>query len=317
MRFASDLAEEEEEDDPWGLATALSAPRTPSVETIKPNGKIVGTSTKLEKSYLRLTTFPKVQNVRPQPILEKALVHVKAEYKRNQNFEWANDQLKSIRQDITVQGIRTDFCLEVYEAHARILLENGDLSEFNQCQSMIRNITKGKDIWLEHAKDDESLSSGKLLRQTDRHRDEFCAYQLLYTIVQNSWSDFNKALGEAGDISGPSSQHAIQVVQSVIHNNYRLFFRLYRSSPNLSAYLMDFLVKRVRAEAYDRIIASFRPTMDIEYFQDALQFENVVEATEFLNNSGAVYMQESESKWLVDCKGSYARLSRFAKAKSR
>jgi hypothetical protein len=313
MRFAADLTEE---DDPWGLSSALSASRTP-VGATKPNGRIVGTSTKLEKPYLRLTTFPNVQNVRPQPILEKALQHVKTEYKINQNFEWANDQLKSIRQDITVQGIRTDFCLEVYEAHARILLENGDLSEFNQCQSMIRNITKGKDIWLEHEEDHERMSNGKLLRQTAQHSDEFCAYQLLYTIVQNSWSDFNKALGEAADISGPSSQHAFQVVQSVIHNNYRLFFRLYRSSPNLSAYLMDFLVKRVRAEAYDRIIASFRPTLDIEYFRDALQFQDSGEATEFLNNSGAVYVQDSEAKWLVDCKASYARLQRFAKVKSR
>ena len=314
MRFAADPAEA---DDPWGLSTALSASRTMPEEEIKSNGKIVGTCMKLEKPYLRLTTFPKVQNVRPQYVLEKSLEHVKAEYQRNQNFEWANDQLKSIRQDMTVQGIRTDFCLEVYEAHARILLENGDLSEFNQCQSMLRNITKGKDIWLEHKEDDESVSSGKLLRQTDRHSDEFCAYQLLYTIVQNSWSDFNKALGEASDISGPSSQHAIQVVQSVIHNNYRLFFRLYRSSPNLSGYLMDFLVKRVRAEAYDRIIAAFRPTMDIEYFQEALHFDNVGETTEYLNNSGAVYVQDSESTWLVDCKASYARLQQLAKAKSR
>ena len=80
---------------------------------------------------------------------------------------------------------------------------------------------------------------------------------------------------------------------------------------------MDFLVKRVRAEAYDRIIAAFRPTMDIGYFQDALHFENVGETTEYLNTCGAVYVQDSESKWLVDCKASYSRLQQLAKAKSR
>ena len=294
-RFAAtSTPEPTNDDDPTlRLSSALSASRT-SGEAAKPNGKIVGTCTKVEKSYLRLTTFPKVKDIRPLPILQKALQLVKAKYIKTEDFAWANDQLKSIRQDMTVQGIRTEFCLETYEVHARILLEHGDLSEFNQCQSMIRSITQGTDIWLEDDSMDEPWRDSKVLQQNADNRDEFGAYQLLYSLVQNSWCDLSKALGEAPCLTGHSCHHAIQVVKSVIHNDYHAFFRLYESSPHLSVYLMDFLLKRVRLEAYDRIVASYRPTMGVEYFRETLQFPNLEETRMFLKKNGAVFAEDSE-----------------------
>ena len=81
---------------------------------------LVGTSTAIEKSYLRLTTAPKSCEVRPLIVLQKSLVHIKAHYVQHDDFEYANEQLKSIRQDITVQHLRNEFVLNVYETHARI-----------------------------------------------------------------------------------------------------------------------------------------------------------------------------------------------------
>lgn len=81
-------------------------------ENVQGQGTCVGLSTALEKPYLRLTTFPDPKLVRPLPILVKALAYIKNKYIQEEDFEWTNEQLKSVRQDLTVQGIHGPFCLQ-------------------------------------------------------------------------------------------------------------------------------------------------------------------------------------------------------------
>lgn len=67
---------------------------------------IKGTSTKLEKSYLRLTSEPSPADIRPLPVLKQTLQLLKQKWKQNHNYAYALDQFKSMRQDLTVSCCR-------------------------------------------------------------------------------------------------------------------------------------------------------------------------------------------------------------------
>ncbi|GIL50604.1 hypothetical protein Vafri_6733 [Volvox africanus] len=99
-----------------------------------------GTSEALEKEYLRLTSLPRASDVRPPAVLAVALKLVKAKWLRRPDYAAASEQLKSIRQDLTVQHVRDALTVDVYETHGRLALEANDLAEFRRCHGVLRQL---------------------------------------------------------------------------------------------------------------------------------------------------------------------------------
>lgn len=201
-------------------------------------GPVVGTCEILEKRYFRLTSAPKPETVRPLRVLEKTLDLLKEKWKTEYNYSYICDQFKSMRQDLTVQHIKNAFTVNVYETHAHIALQRGDLGEYNQCQTQLRALYK------------QGLGGRPA---------EFLAYRILYFIYTGNRTDMSDLLASISpaDRKIPAVKHALDVRSALALGNYHRFFQLYLEAPNMGPYLMDMFLVRERLSAMTNISKAY------------------------------------------------------------
>ncbi|KAF9152767.1 hypothetical protein BG015_004751 [Linnemannia schmuckeri] len=230
---------------------------------------IVGTSTQLEKNYLRLTSAPDPATVRPVRVLQKTLDLLKEKWRKDQNYAYICDQFKSVRQDLTVQRIKSEFTVTVYEIHARIALEKGDLGEYNQCQTQLKQLYE---------------------YNLQGHVMEFTAYRILYLLHTRNPSDIIAMLASLTPAQkhDPAVKHALKVRTALASSNYHALFKLYISAPNMGGYLMDQFVERERVEAMKMICKAYRPNIEVSFLRSTLGFVDELECMGFLKAIGVV-----------------------------
>uniref|UniRef100_A0A6N2NCM0 PCI domain-containing protein n=1 Tax=Salix viminalis TaxID=40686 RepID=A0A6N2NCM0_SALVM len=261
---------------------------------------VKGTCQEIEKRYLRLTSAPDPSTVRPEEVLEKALLMV---HNSQKNYLYRCDQLKSIRQDLTVQRIQNQLTVKVYETHARLALEAGDLPEYNQCQSQLKTLYA------------EGIEGCHM---------EFAAYNLLCVILHsNNNRDLVSSMSRLneGTKKDKAVKHALAVRAAVTSGNYVMFFRLYKR-PNLNTCLMDLYVEKMRYRAVTCMSRSYRPTIPVSYIAQVLGFSStsdgndekdsdgsgLEECVEWMKAHGACLTTDNSGEMQLDTKASSSSL---------
>ncbi len=129
---------------------------------------------------MRLTKEPDPSLVRPEHILKKSLKMVLEKWKNKEApYPYIAEQFRSIRQDLTVQHIKNEFTMKVYESNARISLESHDVKYFNQCQSWLKDL----------------YASGI----PSKNKPEFFSYRIIHLTLVGTKNDINQLLQELTD----------------------------------------------------------------------------------------------------------------------
>jgi hypothetical protein len=242
----------------------------------------VGTSTALERPYLRSSTNIDPSTIRSEPVLIESMKLVTRNYSCSHDYQPACEQLKSIRQDITIQHIFDSFAIEVYEYAARLALLHKDFGEFNQCQTQL-------------------LILHEKVGLNCKNVDEFVSYRILYLSYVRKFEELNNVLIQSSNTRSYDVSLAVSICKSVLTKNYSKFFHHLSSwilKPGFT--LLEEIAGKMRLCGISRIIKSYRPSISVNSCQEILGFHQKNDFLEFLNSQRIFFLDDA--KTMIDCR---------------
>ncbi|CCF56369.1 hypothetical protein KAFR_0B00700 [Kazachstania africana CBS 2517] len=252
------------------------------------NIHIVGTCQNLEKSYLRLTSEPNPELVRPLNILKQAFTFVLNRYQKEHSYAYFCDQFKSIRQDLRVQMIENNFTIKVYQTHARVALENNDLGEFNQCQSRL--------LYL--------YETPTFISKKKRNAEEFTVYLILYYLLTDNANGITSlklqlSLNEKTTLKSKNVQLAFNMATAKLTGNYHQFMKIYSTINGPAINIIDAFIEKERLKALDTICKSYMQ-LNLDFLWKELHFKNLLELITFLRSKNLLNYIVTKNEGMED-----------------
>ena len=257
----------------------------------RPGTHVRGSSVALEKSYLRLTALPRADDVRPLPVLVDAFELVQRRWAAERDYHYTCEQLKAIRQDLTVQHLaaaapRARFATQVYEAHARIALEVGERARThtNRPPTPRSNCLLFFDQVGDY--DEYSACQAQLiplhaygLASTAEARAEFCAYRLLYCVSRRPDAISEELGAIVGNLprsvqAAPPLARALALATASAVGDFGAYFAELNAEPlgTCTAALLEQPTERMRLRALRATCKAFQPSVPIRRAAQLLGF---------------------------------------------
>ncbi|EAR85606.1 SAC3/GANP family protein (macronuclear) [Tetrahymena thermophila SB210] len=246
---------------------------------------IIGTSTKLEKEYLRLTSYPKACDVRSPETLVKSFEFITNKYaNKSEDYHYFQSQFRSIRQDLLIQNIKNDFTFQVLEVNARICLENYDIQEYSRCLGQL--------IWMYKEVDDLAKTNYK----------EFIYYRLIQFIFEDKKDNLLACLQEINQdelLLSNEFETAMKFQHAISMGNVKGFFNLFNSTKDYGKYIMSLYIKKWKIWGIRIVCKTYGPqAISLSLFQSVFGFESIEKTKEELKNLNCV-LDQNEEKILV------------------
>ena len=197
--------------------------------------------------------------------------------------------------------------VEAYESHARVALEIGDLNEYNQCQTQLKQLyasgLKGSDkeftayriLYYLYLRGNKKYQSGSqdLLNLMASLSAETQRYAYAIWIILHGETPFNNS--GYNICSHPSVLHALSIRQAILQDNYHRFFTLYKRTPDLGNCILDLVATSYRFKVLQRMIKAYKPSIQCSFIISELGFDCESAGNEFLKSTGCLIVHGNEN----------------------
>lgn len=207
--------------------------------------KIIGTLDAMEKPYFRLTSIPDPSNIRPESVLKRSFVFILDKWKKEKNISYILEQFKSLRQDISVQSIKNEFTIQVYETNALIAIDCGNMEELAQCLGQLISLYE---------------------LYTESSKEEFLCYYILQALLNENLFNLNSFFRTQECINNGSMNFCKKVFYALSESDLFMLNELYLSSP----YKTKFILVQIISKFYLRYSLSFQRILKPHYIPSAL-----------------------------------------------